>query len=353
MTVPVRRAHCWKARLLISALLVTGVLAGSSFGAGQEIPRFESDILPIFQAKCFSCHGKEPRQAELDLRTLDGLLIGGESGPAILPGSPTQSLLLEKIVSSSMPLVGDKLKQEEIERVWRWIEAGALTAGARDLDPSGRGPSSVTEREVLVTILHVKCLPCHGRRRQEAGLDLRTRASMLKGGESGPVIIPGRPEESLLIQRIVAEEMPPSELQARLSIRPVSSNELEKLRQWIAAGAPAGPEEVLELAVGPDRLVSDKDRQFWSSRPPQRPPVPQVRQKAQVRTPVDAFLLEKLEARGLSFSDEADRLVLMRRAFFDLIGLPPAPEEVEIHLKDHSSVAYEHDRSPPRLAPLR
>ena len=173
------------------------------------------------------------------------------------------------------------------------------------------------------------------------GLDVRTRASLLKGGKSGPAIIPGKPDESLLVKRIVAEEMPPLEFQQAYAVRPVTSVELEKLGQWITAGAPTGPEEVLEVGSGPDPLVSEKDRQFWSFQPPKRPRVPQVRQKHLARTPIDAFLLEKLEAKGLRFSPEADRLVLMRRAYFDLIGLPPEPDEIEAYLKDGKPGAYE------------
>ena len=237
---------------------------------------------------------------------------------------------------------GEKLSAGDIELIRSWIEAGGLS-NEQNPDPATElvKVSRVTEREVMVTILHVKCVPCHGRSRQEGGLDLQTRASLLKGGQSGPAILPGQPDESLLIRRIIAEEMPPLELQGRYSVRPVTSNELKKLRQWIAAGAPAGSEKMVAIGTGPDPRVSNKDRRFWSFRPPQHPPVPEVRHKARVRTPIDAFLLEKLESKGLTFSHEADRLVLMRRAYFDLIGLPPGPEEVEAYLSDPSPLAYE------------
>ena len=170
---------------------------------------------------------------------------------------------------------------------------------------------------------------------------MRTRASLLKGGRSGPAIVPGKPDESLLIKRIADQQMPPPESLRDFTVRPVTSDELEQLRQWIEAGAPAGPEEVLEVGSGPDPLVSEKDRQFWSFQSPKRPSAPKVRSQNLVRTPIDAFLLEKLEAKGLSFSPESERLTLMRRAYFDLIGLLPEPEEIEAHLKDRSPLAYE------------
>ena len=193
----------------------------------------------------------------------------------------------------------------------------------------------------MVATLNLKCLLCHGRRRQEGGLDIRTRDSLLRGGVSGPAIVPGKPEESLLIQRIVAEEMPPAEHQSRLSYRPVTSTELQDLRRWIADGAPFEEESSQPVGPGSDPLVSDEDRRFWSFQSPLRPQVPVVRGQDLIRTPIDAFLLAKLEAKDLSFSPEAEPLTLMRRAYFDAIGLPPSPEEVEAFLADEDPRAYE------------
>ena len=126
----------------------------------------------------------------------------------------------------------------------RWIETGALREG-EDLQSASKiaTPYEVSAREIVVTILNVKCLLCHGRRRQEGGLDMQTRAGLLRGGTSGPAIVPGKPDESLLIKRIAAEDMPPEKDQARVSVRPVTSAELEKLRAWIAAGAPFDDEK--------------------------------------------------------------------------------------------------------------
>jgi hypothetical protein len=116
---------------------------------------------------------------------------------------------------------------------------------------------------------------------------------------------------------------------------------MEKLRQWITAGAPPEAEKMLDLNSGPDPLVKDQDREFWSFHSPQPFPIPAVRNQQMVRTPIDAFLLEKLEAKGLSFSPTADRLTLLRRAYFDLVGLPPTPDEIDAYLKDLRPDAYE------------
>ena len=324
---------------LTALALLSGSFSSALDEARHEVPRFESDVLPIFQANCLVCHGENLQQNGLDLRTRDSVLKGGESGPAIVPGSAAGSLIFEKVSSGEMPLGGQKLSTQEIELIRRWIEAGGLKEGEEPETAKKQSkPEQVAERDIIVTIFHAKCISCHGKWKQEAGLDLRTRAGLLKGGKSGPAIVPGKPKESLLVKLVVSGDMP---RQTNRYTRRVSVGELEKLRQWIAAGAPAGPDEILEVGSGPDPLVSAEDRKFWSFQPPQRPRVPKVRDKHRARTPMDAFLLEKLEAQGLSFSPEADRLVLMRRAYFDLIGLPPEPEEVEAYLKDDSPEAYE------------
>lgn len=239
--------------------------------------------------------------------------------------------------------MGDaRLSIEEIELVRRWIEAGAWSEDEQVGSERTSHPApEVTERDVVVTILQVRCVLCHGRRNQEGNLDLRTRASMLQGGRSGPAIVPGKPEESLLIQRIAHQEMPPPESLRDFTVRPVTSKELEQLRQWVRAGAPAEPTEVQAVPSGADPLVSEKDRDFWSFEPPVRPEVPAVRDTDSVRTPVDAFLLTELHGRDMGFSPEASRLTLLRRAYFDLIGLPPEPDEIEAYLADHDPLAYE------------
>ena len=322
-------------------LLAQAASQASASQATAKVLRFESDVLPVFRANCLACHGDAQRQKGLDLRTRDSILKGGASGQVILPGSGAQSLLFQKISSGAMPLGGKKLTDAEIDTVRRWIDSGALK---EDEDPELARKKlqqpQLTDRETLVTILHVKCLICHGKEDKEGGLDLRTRASLLKGGKSGPAIVLGKPEESLLIKRI-ADGHPSPAMQNEYFVRPVTSDEVDKLRQWIAAGASADTTEVLSVGSSPDPLVRDADRKFWSFQPPKRPGVPKVQHQDRVRTPIDAFLLEKLEAKGLSFSPEADSLALLRRAYLDLTGLPPEPEDVEAYVRDRKPGAYE------------
>ena len=339
-------AHCTGAvnmSLLLGVTVVALIVGGFPVQSGAterpQAPRFESHILPILQKNCLQCHDAKTRLAGLSLQTLNDVFQGGKSGPAILPKKPGDSLLLTMVSSGTMPMGGDRLSDGEIALIQRWIEEGALGENTDFSEEHVAAP--VTEAEVMASILGAKCLPCHGRRRQYADLDLRTREGLFRGGKSGPAIVPGRPDESLLVRRIVAQEMPPPELQEQFSVRGLTSEELEKLREWIAAGARADGEKPLEVRVEQDPFVSDEDRRFWSFQPPKRPAVPEVQQKGKVRNPIDAFLLARLEEKGLGFSEEADRLTLMRRTYLDLIGLPPSPEEIRAYLADQSTGAYE------------
>jgi hypothetical protein len=308
----------------LAALLLFLTTPAIRAAAGQ--PDFETDILPLLRTHCFACHGAANPQAGLDLRTRESILKGGRSGPAIHPGSADRSLLIEKLVSRSMPPAGPKLSAPQVELIRRWV------------DQQHAAPKLVTEKDVL-PIFQMRCVVCHGKRRQEGGLDLRFQAARLKGGKSGPALIPGKPEQSLLLKRILDGQMPPPKKLVEFFVRPPASEEVETLRQWIAGGALPAPPDAPEPREDP--LVKPQDRLFWSFQPPKRPAVPSVRHADLVRNPVDAFLLAKLEAKGLSYAPEAGKLALMRRAYFDAIGLPPAPDEVEAYLADKRPDAYE------------
>src|SRR5262245_33936425 len=203
---------------------------------------------------------------------------------------------------------------------------------------SAAGADEINQHDILPIVLR-HCTACHGPRQKEGGLDLRTRAAMLRGGKSGPAIVPGKPDESRLIVKIRAGEMPPPKRLVEASVKPVAAADLDKLARWIAAGAPEGQVEPDGAA---DKLVSDLDREFWSFRAPRCKPVPKTAGTSPAaRHPVDAFILEKLNTKGLTLSPEADRLALLRRASFDLTGSPPEPGEVIAFLNDRSPEAYE------------
>ena len=195
-----------------------------------------------------------------------------------------------------------------------------------------RPPPPSFEKDVL-PVLAQKCHECHGATVQEAKLDLRTLSAMLQGGESGPAIVTGDPGGSLLVDLVAQGQMPPE------GSEQLTAPELATIRRWVKARTPA--EEQI-VALPPHTQVSPEDRQFWAFQPPQKSDVPQVQHVDRVRSPIDAFLLSKLEARELTFSPEADRATLIRRAYFDLIGLPPEPAAVQAFLDDPRPDAWEH-----------
>ncbi|MEX0611517.1 MAG: DUF1549 domain-containing protein, partial [Pirellulales bacterium] len=215
---------------------------------------------------------------------------------------------------------------------WRWCSyaASALlvcTSGAYRSAAADEPPSF--ERDVW-PILAAHCAGCHGENKREAALDLRSVEALRTGGESGPALVQKRPEESLLYQRVAAGEMPPDDR------KKLDDDQIAVLRDWIAAGAPAA--DPLRSA---DATVSDHDRQFWAFQPLSRPPAPAVGNPAAVQTPVDAFILSRLDAAGLALAPKAGKAALVRRAYLDLLGFPPSPEELDEFLADTSPHAFD------------
>jgi hypothetical protein len=188
-------------------------------------------------------------------------------------------------------------------------------------------------------ILVGNCLKCHGPQKQKGGLRLDSRAEMLKGGDTGPALKPGDPAGSAIIRAIRYDgdvKMPPT--------GKLKDNEIAVLTAWVKGGAPwpAAPASVGRKADGEPFDAAARARAHWSYQPIRRPPVPAIiDHRSAITTPVDAFLLAKLEPQGLTFAPPADKRALLRRVYFDLIGLPPTPDEIDAFLKDDSPDAYE------------
>ena len=223
-------------------------------------------------------------------------------------------------------------------RSWLWPAVALL------LVPGVAPAQSVPqfESEVL-PILSRYCTHCHGSLEPMGGLDLTNPLLIEKGGASGAGLVKHSPDASLIFKRLVDGSMPPAG-QAK-----PSGEDIQVIRRWIGAGAPT-----LKFYQAPDRAadrrrrikiqappLSREDREFWAFRKLAASDPPRVRQAEQARTPVDAFLLGKLEEKGIGFSADAGRLFLMRRLYLDLIGLPPSPDEVDAFLADSSPLAYE------------
>ncbi|WP_205678651.1 PSD1 and planctomycete cytochrome C domain-containing protein [Aquisphaera insulae] len=202
----------------------------------------------------------------------------------------------------------------------------------RGLAAAGEDGPPTFEHDVR-PILKAYCLDCHGGGEALKGkLDLRLRRFAVRGGKSGPAVVPGKPGESELLTRVRGEEMPPGE-------KKVPADRIAVLEKWIAAGAPTIRDEPQDLPAGID--ITPEERAFWAFQPIRRPEPPRAGPKDRVRTPIDAFILARLREHGLGFAPEADRRTLIRRVHADLTGLPPSPEEVEAFVADPASDAYE------------
>lgn len=195
--------------------------------------------------------------------------------------------------------------------------------------------ADITYEKDIRPILKTHCFHCHGEGGElEGGLDLRLRRLIAKGGDSGKVFAVGKPNESLLVQRLRDGDMPPEEI----ALRP-TEEEIATIEKWIAGGAIASRPEPDDL--NPDNYITEEERAFWSFQPVQNHQPPSVKAMSRVRTPVDRFILAKLESNDLSISADADRATLIRRVYFDLLGLPPSPEQVDAFVNDPSPMAYE------------
>ena len=181
------------------------------------------------------------------------------------------------------------------------------------------------------------CYKCHSAdaKKLKANLSLDSRAGWQTGGETGPAIVPGKPEDSLLIHAVSYTngdlEMPPK---TRLP-----DSEIAKLTTWISMGAPDPRED--EVKKSSHNIDLEKGRQFWSFKPPVAHPVPDVNGPSWPTTDIDRFILSRLESENLSPSPDAPKHSLLRRIYYDLIGLPPSPEEMKTFLNDPSPDAFE------------
>jgi hypothetical protein len=185
-------------------------------------------------------------------------------------------------------------------------------------------------------VLVANCFKCHGEPKPKAGLRLDSRSGMLAGGQTGPAIVPGHPEQSLLITAVRYNDTPRMPPKQKLK-----DSEIAALVSWVKQGAPwPAPPLAARSGAGSASKVTDKDRRFWSFRPIARPLLPPVHKASWPQSSIDYFVLAKLEANGLSRVEPADRRTLLRRVTFDLIGLPPTEEEIDAFLSDRRPNAY-------------
>ena len=205
-----------------------------------------------------------------------------------------------------------------VAAIGAWLAASPLPAADAPL----------TFEKNIRPILKTHCFHCHGEdAKTKGGLDVRLKRLLLKGGEHGAVIVSGRPDSSLLYKNIASGEMPKGG-------KKLSPTEIATIRSWIASGAKTARAEPEDPNTA---LITEEERAWWAYQPLQKPTVPDNG----ARNPIDAFLLARLKQKGLSLSMAADRRTLIRRATFDLTGLPPTPEEIDLFLQDTALDAYD------------
>jgi len=205
----------------------------------------------------------------------------------------------------------------------------AATAPGAQIDVSKLPPPATAPVDFtkdVQPLLAEKCYGCHGPRRQEAGLRFDVKADALKGSENGPVILPGKSAESLMIHAVSQL----GDLKMPKKGDRLTPEQVGILRAWIDRGA-----------QWPEAVADNKARDHWAFKVPVRSKVPEPKDRTWAQTPIDNFVLARLEKENLQPSPEVDKVVLLRRLSLDLIGLPPTPEEIDAFLADKSPGAFQ------------
>ena len=301
------------------ALLALAQLAAAT----PEAEFFESKVRPVL-ARCYGCHA-ENATAGLRLDSRAGLLKGGRSGPAIQPGDPDGSILLHAIQGikgrMAMPPAGQRLEPHAFEALERWIAMGA---------PWPMSPREFFQARVK-PVLESKCFGCHLTEPQ-GGLRMDSLEALLKGGKSGPALVKGDAEASLLVKAVRYQhdlKMPPTGA--------LPASEVDDIVQWISDGAVWG--QGAGKALQPYE-ISEEHSQHWAFQPLWQGAVPTPAGAHGSANAADRFLLARLESEGLEPSPLASKRTMIRRLTFDLTGLPPTPQEIKDFLADESQTAY-------------
>jgi mono/diheme cytochrome c family protein len=311
----------------LSCVLLVSILSIVFLTNAPTVSADDTAVLAVIQTKCVRCHGDKKHEAGLNLASLSKMQRGSESGSIFNATNADQGRLYELIKTGEMPPKGEpQLTADERQSLLKWIT-----------DNNARLAKNTDARlGQVLPMLQLRCTACHGTRRQEGGLDLRTRESILKGGKSGPAVVAGDPQNSRILKRIHAGEMPPRRRLVEVSVKPMADNEIELLTRWIKQGT---KNDVQKTKTDVSK-VSKKDKDFWAYQTPRSLRPPEVDRRDQVTNAIDRFILSKLEARQLSLAGRASRRTLIRRLYLNLIGLPPAPDEIAQFINDNSPDAW-------------
>ena len=285
-----------------------------------------TSVQSILASRCGKCHSETVRKGALNLASIEGVRAGGETGEDLIAATLDDSYLWNVIDNGEMPPDDQpSLTAAETEQIKHWIESGGQSSKQQQTN------SVTLDHHAVTPILLLRCNTCHGPQRTDGGLDLRSRESMLTGGQSGPAMVVGDANASLMIKRIETQQCPPSESLLKFFVRRPSETEVKTLRQWIDTGAKLSTQPADKQGITPDLLVTDEDRQHWAFQP--------VRPLAG-STSIDRLIADKLIAAGLTLSPTADRDTLIRRVYLDLIGMPPSESEYQQWHNDPSEDWY-------------
>jgi mono/diheme cytochrome c family protein len=288
---------------------------------------FLQNVRPVLVESCFGCHDSTA-MGGLRLDTKEGLLKGGKSGPAIVAGDPDKSLLIEAVRQTGaikMPMGGERLSDAKIAALTTWIKDGAVWPDTQ----TGTKPESVLTEHFesrIRPVLAQQCFACHTNTKA-GGLRLDSREGILAGGNSGPAVVPGDPEKSVLvnaIRHIGPIKMPKGATQ-------LTNEQIDNVATWVKDGAFWPVEKTVV------KQYTDTEKKIWSIQPLQKYPVPAVKDATWAYNDIDRFVLARLEKEGLKPVPVADRRTLLRRVTYDVIGLMPTYDEVK---------AFENDKSP-------
>jgi cytochrome c553 len=333
---------------------------------------YTQKVEPILDDNCYSCHA-ESQSGGLRIDSYALLLKGGSHGAIIVPGDPDTSIMIQAIRREGKLKMPPRhaLEPAEVDVLVAWVKAGAKGTGpapemvakadapasaspvaerapvqpavekvAAAAAPHGQGAMSDADffENDIRPILANNCLSCHGDA-TSGGLKLDSREALLKGGNHGPVLVPGDPEKSLIITAVhqtTSLKMPKG--------GKLTPQEVADLTEWVKHGAvwpKSAPGTTFSASVKTG-VITDKQRAFWAYQPLKVVAVPEPKYEHWAKTPIDKFVLAKMLDAGIKPAAQADRRTLIRRATYDLTGVPPTPEEVEAFEKDKSPKAYEN-----------
>jgi mono/diheme cytochrome c family protein len=347
------------------AIVSNGIVAASSDAPPPSSPKFYSTrVTDILNDNCLSCHD-DTAKGGLRLDSYAGILSGGTDGKVIVPGDPEASMLIQAIRRTGDLKMPPKrpLGAAEVADLEAWVKAGAAgadpapaTTEPAAIGSSGSAPaapanapqapapqakldSDYFENKVR-PILANSCYDCHDDT-AKGGLRVDSKAAFEKGGKHGLVVIPGDPAKSLLIQAV--QQTGDLKMPKGSKLKP---EEVSILVEWVKTGAkwPDAAAGAITSPTASSGVITEKQREFWSFQPLKTvtpPAIEDAHYEHWAQTPIDRFILAGLHKAGLEPAASADRTTLIRRATYDLTGLPPTNDEVQAFVSDKSPHAWE------------